>query len=174
MKTLLTKFNARAVIMIALALATIATAIVGVRVVAGARDDEKAVRDVLMQSASGFERGDLAMLNRVYSNDESVTIFESGSANYSWAEYRDKHLVPEMNEMKNIKYALSDIKVRVAGKMAWATYKYALTAALKDRNVDVNGLGTAILEERDGRWQIMHTHTSARRRPPAAAATPKE
>ncbi len=135
-------------------------------------NDEAAVRAALMQSAAGFERGDLAMLNRVYANDESVTIFESGHANYGWADYRDHHLVPEMKEFKNTKYALSDIKVKISGKTAWATYKYALAGDIKERHIDVKGLGTAVLEERGGNWVIVHSHTSAPRRAPAAAPSP--
>ncbi len=169
------RFNPRSLAIAALALALAVGVVAISRATATAHDnDEAAVRAALMQSATGFERGDLAMLNKVYANDESVTIFESGHANYGWADYRDHHLVPEMKEFKNTKYALSDIKVKVAGKTAWATYKYALTGDLKDRRIDVNGLGTAILEERGGNWLIVHMHTSAPRRAPAAASpTPK-
>ncbi len=53
-----------------------------IKLVAAQTNDEAAVRLVLTRSATGFERGDLAMLNGVYANDESVTIFESGHANY--------------------------------------------------------------------------------------------
>lgn len=134
---------------------------------------EAAIRKVLMDNAAGFEKNDLAMLNRVWANDESVTVFESGHANYGWADYRDHHLVPEMADFKNTKYTLTDIRPRIAGNTAWATYKYTLTADFKGRKVDASGLGTAILEQRDGRWQIVHSHTSAARRPTPAATAPK-
>jgi ketosteroid isomerase-like protein len=137
-----------------------------------AASDEDDVRQTLMQSAAGFEKGDMAVLNRVWANDESVTVFESGHANYGWADYRDRHLMPEMKEMKNTKYTLSDIKVKVAGTTAWATFKYAISADIGTRHVDGGGLGTAILEKRDGRWQIVHWHSSAPRRAPAPAPSP--
>jgi ketosteroid isomerase-like protein len=140
-------------------------------------DDETAVREVLMQSAVSFEKNDLAMASQVWANDESLTVFESGHANYGWADYRDHHLVPEMGEMKNTKYSFSDIKIHLAGKTAWATFKYTISADVPDngktRHVDGGGLGTAVLEQRDGRWQIVHWHSSAPRRAPAPAATPK-
>ena len=99
-------FSPRILAVAALALAVGVVAIS--RTTATSQDnDEAAVRAVLMQSATGFERGDLATLNKVYANDESVAIFESGHANYGWADYRDPHLVPEMKEFKNTKYALS-------------------------------------------------------------------
>src|SRR3989454_353841 len=137
-------------------------------------DDEAAVRDALSKSALSFEKNDLAMATQVWANDESLTIFESGHANYGWADYRDHHLVPEMGEMKNTKYAFSDIKIHLAGNTAWATLKYTISAdvgeAGKTRHVDGGGLGTAVLEKRDGQWRIVHWHSSAPRRAPTPAA----
>ena len=132
-------------------------------------DDEAAVRQVLMQSAAAFEQNDLAKLNQVWANDESVTVFESGHANYGWKDYRDHHLVPEMKEFKNVKYTLSDMKIKIAGRTAWATYRYSLSGDFEARHVDASGLGTAILEARGGDWRIVHSHTSAAGRAPATS-----
>lgn len=140
---------------------------------ASAQDSETAVREVLSRSASAFEKGDMAALEKLWANDESVTVFESGHANYGWADYRDKHLGPEMKEMKNTKYTLSDIKVKVSGNTAWATFKYAISADIGPRHVDGAGLGTAVLEKRGEDWKIVHWHSSAPRRAPGPAPTPK-
>lgn len=140
-------------------------------------NDEAAVLQVLLKSALSFEKNDLAMASQVWANDESLTIFESGHANYGWADYRDHHLVPEMGEMKNTKYAFSDIKIHVAGKTAWVTLKYTISADVTDngkvRHVDGGGLGTAVLENREGQWRIVHWHSSAPRRAPSNPAPPK-
>lgn len=140
-------------------------------------DDEGAVREALMKSALSFEKNDIAMASQVWANDESLTVFESGHANYGWADYRDHHLVPEMGEMKNTKYGFTDIRVHLAGKTAWATFKYTISADVPDngkmRHVEGGGLGTAVLEERNGRWQIVHWHSSSPRRAPAPPATPR-
>src|SRR5437870_6584162 len=133
-------------------------------------DDEAAVRDALMKSAASFEKNDVAAATQVWANDESLTVFESGHANYGWADYRDHHLVPEMGEMKNTKYAFSDIKIHLSGNTAWATLKYTISADVTDsgntRHVDVSGLGTAVLENRNRQWRIVHGHSAAPRRPP--------
>jgi ketosteroid isomerase-like protein len=152
------------------------SALSATRSVAKARmDDEAGVREALVKSATSFEKNDIAMATQVWANDESLTVFESGHANYGWADYRDHHLVPEMGEMKNTKYAFSDIRVHLAGRTAWATLKYTISADVtengKPRHVDGGGLGTAVLEQRDGRWQIMHWHSSAPRRAPAATVS---
>jgi len=142
----------------------------------GQSNDEAAVREALMKSASSFEKNDLATATQVWVNDESLTVFESGHANYGWADYRDNHLGPEMKEMKNTKYSFSDIKIHLAGKTAWATFKYTIAADVmsngQPRHVDGAGLGTAVLENRDGQWRIVHWHSSAPRRAPTPTPTP--
>ena len=135
-------------------------------------DPTEHIRKVLTQSAAAFERGDMAAMEKAWANDDSVTVFESGHANYGWADYRDHHLGPEMKEMKNAKYTLSDIRVKVSGNTAWATFKYAISADIGTRHIDSGGLGTAVLEKRGDNWRIVHWHSSAPRRAPAAAPTP--
>ena len=80
------------------------------------QSDEAAVRDVLLRSAASFEKNDKTEATKVWVNDESLTVFESGHANYGWTDYRDHHLFPEMGEMKNTKYSFSDMKIHVAAR----------------------------------------------------------
>jgi ketosteroid isomerase-like protein len=135
-------------------------------------DDEAAVRDALMKNALSFEKNDVAMASQVWVNDDSLTVFENGRANIGWTDFRDHHLAPEMGGMKNTKYSFADMKIHLAGKTAWATFKYSISADVVDngqtRHVDRGGLGTAVLEERSGQWRIVHWHSSAPRRPATA------
>ena len=128
--------------------------------------DEKQVREVLTQNTTAFAQNDMPTLDKIWANDDAVTVFENGYANYGWADYRNNHLGPEMKEMTNIKYSSSDMKVKMSGKTAWATFKYTISADSAGRHFDSNGLGTAILEKRGGRWLIVHWHSSAPRRQP--------
>jgi ketosteroid isomerase-like protein len=138
----------------------------------GQTDEVKAVTDVLTREAQAIEKGDLVTLDKIWANDESVTVFESGHANYGWTDYRNSHLAPELKEFKNTKYAFSDLKVKVDGKTAWATFKYTLVADIGTRNIQSGGLGTAILEKRNGNWRIVHWHSSAPRRAAQPAPSP--
>ncbi len=135
-------------------------------------DEVKAVTDVMTREALAVEQGDLAALDKIWANSEDVTVVESGHANYGWNDYRNTHLAPELKEFKNTKYSFSDMKVKVDGKTAWATFKYSLAAEMGTRKVESGGLGTAVLEKRDGKWRIVHWHSSAPRRAPAPAASP--
>lgn len=141
--------------------------------VSAQNDEVKAVTDVMTREALAVEQGDLAALDKIWANREDVTVFESGHANYGWTDYRNTHLAPEIKEFKNTKYSFSDMKVKVDGKTAWATFKYSLAAEMGTRKIESGGLGTAVLEKRDGKWRIVHWHSSAPRRAPASAASPK-
>ncbi|HYJ89657.1 MAG TPA: nuclear transport factor 2 family protein [Pyrinomonadaceae bacterium] len=158
-------------LMVGLVAATLAVT-VGFKKLEAAQDPTEAVRELLARSTTAFERGDMAAMEKTWANDESVTVFESGHANYGWTDYRDHHLGPEMKEMKNTKYTLSDMKVKVSGNSAWATFKYAISADIGSRHVDGAGLGTAVLEKRGEDWRIVHWHSSAPRRAPTPAASP--
>ncbi|HCA57727.1 MAG: nuclear transport factor 2 family protein [Acidobacteria bacterium] len=135
-------------------------------------NEVRAVTNVLTQEASAVERGDLATLDKLWANTADVTVFESGHANYGWDDYRNHHLAPELKEFKNTKYSFSDLKVKVDGKTAWATFKYSLSAEMGTRKIESGGLGTAILEKREGKWRIVHWHSSAPRRAPSPTSTP--
>jgi len=138
-------------------------------------DDEAAVRDALLKFAVSFEQNDIGMASQVWANDESLLVFESGNANYGWKDYRDRHLVPAMGSMKNTKVSFTEIKIHVAGKTAWATFKYTISADGPDKGkigrVDFSGIATTVLEHRDGRWQIVHWHSSAPRRATSASSS---
>ena len=57
--------------------------------------DEAAVRETLLMSASSFAKNNIAGATKAWANDESLTIFENGHANYGWVDYRDNHLIPK-------------------------------------------------------------------------------
>ncbi|MEJ7623838.1 MAG: nuclear transport factor 2 family protein [Pyrinomonadaceae bacterium] len=134
--------------------------------------DEKAVIDVLTREAAAVEKGDMAALDKIWANDETVTVFESGHANYGWNDYRNTHLGPELKEFKNTKYAFSDMKVKTSGNLAFATFKYTLSADMGTRKVNSGGLGTAVLEKQGGKWRIVHWHSSAPRQRPSPTPAP--
>ena len=168
------KMNVRNIIVYSVILFAAAFAVFNLQLnVAAQTNDEKAIADVLRQNAAAFEKNDLATLDKIWMNSESVTVFESGHANYGWLDYRNHHLAPEMKEFKNTKYAFSDIKTKVLGNLAYATMKYTISGDANGKHFDGAGLATAVLEKTNGKWKIVHWHSSAPRRQPSPTPAPK-
>jgi ketosteroid isomerase-like protein/uncharacterized protein YcnI len=98
-----------------------------------------------------------------------VTIYEGGGINNGWADYRDRHLGPELKEFEGLEFGHSDRKVTVAsdGRSAYVTSRYFIKAKMGERALDSVGLETLVLmKQADGAWKIRHSHTSGRARRP--------
>lgn len=119
---------------------------------------------------AAFNAKDLDKLATFYHPD--VTIYEGGGINNGWADYRDRHLGPELKAFENLQFGHSNTKVTVlpGGQAAYATSEYFIKAKMGDREIDSRGLETLVLlKGSDGSWKIRHSHTSSRpaRRPAA-------
>lgn len=127
--------------------------------------DEAAVKLVVEQNAMAFEKGDLALMDRIWLDDEKVTVIEAGSFDFGWRNFRDKHLGPELNAMQNRKFTVSDVRPHVKDKSAWVTFAYRIQANFSGRKIDAEGAGTMVMEKVKGAWRIVHYGTSSKRKP---------
>lgn len=50
------------------------------------------------------------------------------------------------------------------GHLAWATFDYTLEGEFEYEPVAVDGRGTVVLRHMPDGWQIIHSHTSGKRR----------
>jgi len=118
---------------------------------------------------AAFNAKDLAKLAAFYHPD--VTIYEGAGINNGWADYRDRHLGPELKAFENLEFGHSDTKVTLmpGGESAYATSRYTIKAKMGERVIDSEGLETLLLVKTSDGWTIRHSHTSSRpaRRPAA-------
>ncbi len=121
--------------------------------------DTARVGKVVDEIARSFERGDLASLDTLY--HDSVTVFEGANVDRGWLAYRDGHLAPELEMLAERRMQVDDLRVRLAGSTAWATFSYRLAAVADGEPVSARGVGTLVLRRLGGRWLVVHSHTSA-------------
>ena len=131
-------------------------------VVASAQTPEQQVTRVVEALASLSVAKDVDGLDTLYAPDAWVRVIEGAGVNKGWADYRDHHLGPELKEMDNFRYRYFEVEPQVRGNMAWASFRYELAADTPRGHADAEGRGTAVLEKRNGRWLVVHLHTSGR------------
>ena len=130
----------------------------------------------LLDYDTTFNRKDLGRLASFYHPD--VTIYEGGSINTGWADYRDNHLGPELEEMESPRLTHTNVELHPLapqGSAAYVTSEYRLQARMQGTHIDAGGLETLVLVRSvGGRYVIRHSHTSSKRRPasPSPAASP--
>lgn len=97
-----------------------------------------------------------------------VTIYEGTSINNGWADYRYRHLGPELKAFENLEFGHTEIKVTLnpGGESADATSRYTIKAKMGERMLDSEGLETLMLVKTPEGWKIRHSHTSSRARRP--------
>jgi ketosteroid isomerase-like protein/uncharacterized protein YcnI len=134
----------------------------------GSSDEAAKITAWLKEYDAAFNAKDLDKLASFYHPD--VTVYEGGGINDGWADYRDRHLGPELKALQNLQFSHANVAVHLLGgdQTAYATAMYALKARANERDVDSGGLATYILvKSNDGAWKIRHSHTSSRARRPA-------
>lgn len=134
--------------------------------VVSAQTPEQRVTRVVEALASLSVAKDLAGLDTLYAPDAWVRVIEGAGVNKGWVDYRDHHLGPELKEMENFRYRYYEIEPQVRGNVAWASFRYDLAADTPRGHAEAEGRGTAVLEQRNGRWLVVHLHTSGRRKAP--------
>ena len=122
------------------------------------------VRQFIERLATHMEAGDLMSVGEMYSSERGVHIIEGAGVNHGWEEYRDDHLEPELQAFQNLEYRYFAIEPQVRGNIAYAAFRYELSADTEDSQIDIEGRGTIILEKIEGQWKIVHIHTSGRPR----------
>lgn len=114
---------------------------------------------------AAFVAKDLEKLATLYHPD--VTIFEGSGIDRGWANYRDKHLGPELKAFQDLQWEHSNIIVHMLGESAaYVTADYAIKYRSGERAVDSGGIATHVLVKDNGAWKIRHSHTASRRRAP--------
>lgn len=129
----------------------------------GRSAEAAAVSEVVRSVAANLETERLGALDTLFAPGRGVHIIEGSGVDRGWAEYRDDHLVPELEVIENLSYRYHGVEPQVRGNVAWASFRYELGADFPDERIDVEGRGTAILERLDGRWRVVHLHTSGQR-----------
>ena len=123
---------------------------------------------------AAFNGKDLGRLASFYHPD--VTIYEGGSINAGWVDYRDNHLGPELQEMESPRLTHTNAQLHPLdpqGSAAYVTSEYRLQARMQGRDVDAGGLETLVLvRSAGGRYVIRHSHPSSRRRPASPSPAP--
>jgi hypothetical protein len=119
-------------------------------------DPERAVvRQLMLNLAERVQAGNYAAADSLFPARGGHFLTDT-AAFHNWAEYRDKQLKPELARQARVRYAFSGVEAVVRGPVAWV----AFVPELGEGAAAVKGRGTAILEKREGRWQIVHMHVS--------------
>jgi uncharacterized protein (TIGR02246 family) len=122
------------------------------------------IAGVLARSAADWNRGDLDGFMSDYARDTLTSYVSAGHVQYGWQplydHYRNAYFAPGKSRDS---LSFEEIRVRaLAPGIALATARFKLA---RGDSVVASGPFTLVLEKRNGRWRILHDHTSADPKP---------
>jgi len=130
--------------------------------------DAAAVRRVIEAVAEFSSARNLGAMDTLYAPEGGVHIIEGAGVNHGWQDYRDNHLGRELAEFRTFHLRHYAIEPVVRGDIAWTSFRYETMIETAENRIELEGRGTAVLENRAGRWVIVHQHTSGRRKQPGS------
>lgn len=115
-------------------------------------DCNQQVRQVVEQFEAALKARDLKKIESVMAED--LVALENGHRNDGWADFRDNHLVPEMQDPEPPS-TREIIRVTATEKMGWAYSKTTLAIPRAGKTVNAELWSVYILEKRGEAWKIV-------------------
>jgi len=148
------------------AMAGVLALVVAATAAFAASSEEIEVRKVLADYRAAMEARSVAKLAEVVSDD--LLVLEGTHKNDGWADYRDKHIGPEMAEWKEFKVSSPTLtKLEVKGDWAYAVQEATYAIVDAKETVVMLGAETLVLSKETKGWKIRHLHLSGKRLSPA-------
>ena len=148
----------------ALAVAALATAASGCASAgeraAPAADPGPAIRQVLDDQAAAWNRGDLEAFMDGYWRSEDLVFTSGGNVQRGWQTTLDRYRASYGTSPETMgRLTFSDLEIHPLGDgAAWALGRWALDDAGGEA---MGGVFSLVFRRFDGRWLIVHDHTSS-------------
>lgn len=116
----------------------------------------------------GWSSADLDKQGQFYAQGQGHLFFDVAPLKYtSWDDYK-AGVAPSLKDAPKVTYTLNDdIQIHPEGKITWVDGTLEMGGTTPQGQKESIPLRwTAVLEQQDGRWVIVHEHVSASAEPP--------
>lgn len=126
-----------------------------------AKAEEAAIRKVLTDQQSAWNRGDIPGFMEGYVKSEKLRFASGGTFRFGWKTTLENYEkgYPNKDAMGELKF--SDLQVQVLST-DWAEVFGRWKLKRGGEFADIEGLYTLLLKRTDAGWRVLHDHTSSR------------
>ncbi len=127
-------------------------------------DDSAALIAIIDAVEKGWEQADGQPFWEHYLNFEGARYIESGGQNAGLTDLIEHHVEPEGDALDGLELNFTNIETHIEGDFAWAIANVEVKATVKrdQREIHNRGYETFLFRRVDGKWLIIHTHSSSR------------
>ncbi len=115
-----------------------------------------------------WQLGDIEKLHKDYAEDVSIVNGAWAPPILGWTNYLAVYQ-QQRARMQQVRMDRTNTYIKVSGTMAWACYQWDFAGVVDSQQTESQGQTSLVLEKRNGRWVVVHNHTSLAARPPQTA-----
>ncbi len=122
---------------------------------------EASIKAVLTEQSKAWNRGDIDSFMKTYWKSEKLSFSSGGQMTRGWKATRDRYhkRYPTRTEMGQLKF--DQLEVTSLGEhSAMVLGRWHLRREKGGKSDDIGGNFTLVLRLIDGKWKIIHDHTS--------------
>ncbi len=121
--------------------------------------DEQQIDYNISEMLGAWQLGDIEKLHKDYAEDVWIVSGAWAPPVFTWANYLPLYQ-QQRARMQQVRMDRSNTFIKLSGNFAWATYQWDFSAVVDGQPSAARGQTTLIFEKRNGRWLIVHNHTS--------------
>ena len=131
--------------------------------------DERAIDIVISEMIGAWQIGDVERLHKAYADEVIVVSGAWEPPVIGWEKYLQTYQ-QQRARMQSPLMERYNTYIKADGSVGWAGYQWEFTATVDGNPMSARGQTTLVLGKRNGRWVIVHNHTSLVAGKPAAPA----
>lgn len=126
--------------------------------------NEKQILDLINDYAKALRAEDIQFLDNFYAHENNLTVFPLGNLNQlsSWPEVRN-YWEDFFAKYEIVGFAIDSASVKVVGRTAWSKGTWEMRLKKGKKKQTWFGRFTTIFENREGKWEAVHEHSSSPR-----------
>ena len=131
---------------------------------AKAPNDVDAIKAIIAEVESGWERGDGTPFRKHFLDFDGARYVESGGQNVGLNDLVQRHVEPEKDSLEFLQLDFSNIVVHFEGNFAWAIADTVVKGKVRatGKEFDKKGYETFLFRKVGKAWKVVHTHSSSR------------
>lgn len=128
-----------------------------------ANSDEAAIESILVDIKHGWEQADGQPFRDHFLDVPGSRYFESGGQNLGLDDLINHHVIPEGKSIK-LELNFSNLQVNIEDDFAWVLADTEVMGSFvnSERTIHNRGHQTILLRKVEGKWKVLHTHSSGR------------
>ncbi|MGA2482154.1 MAG: nuclear transport factor 2 family protein [Candidatus Acidiferrales bacterium] len=121
--------------------------------------DEQAIDYLISEMLGAWQIGDVDRLHKAYGDDVIAVSGTWDPPLIGWQDFLRAYQ-QQRARMQRVRMDRLNTYIKVDGNIAWANYQWDFTGTVDGEPMDARGHTSLVLEKREGRWLIVHNHTS--------------